>query len=817
MDSRKQQTADVALMVSRVHNLVFEDGNTAIDVAACIVLASAGTAELKHYKLHQPIVHQNRPIVPVPPDGMAPDEGVQKARFRRHIQHNNTNSTLVIQRVVKEVRRIVLLESSSRFVIQNEQTQAFESLRVILEPLMKKSTDVDDQSDQNSSKKIITTPIKSFSERNKSHETVLKQLEKPNYKLEMWRATNQLRQTEAKAQARRSANIARRMKSGGGNLRIRKNKKESAKIRLQQQEYLLRITQNQTVRNYEDNGVHVLFGAAVKGDISVFRKHLSVTTTLEHVDLLLEVRDRFHRTPLHFAAYCNNINILHFCHSVCLRHCRKDASQGLLTTLHYAILGGHISAVEFLIKTVHSKEDLQHELYSETAEGLRASELAHVLQFNNIVHFLRGCEQCVINSKKGAIRKQAKEHLSEVMQEVAINAKQEEQQTARDIRLAVEDLRRKEANILDLMQRKVRISNFIKDAKDKAMKLLEVHKERTEIMKRDREIQSKERRAAKERFYYERETTESSFMLNEDFRSVDREHEAATKSAKLLKSKMKKKAIRHFGLELTDSQRVNGTSIIYNTILISGVSPPASTSGVRPGDLVQSVNGIKVFSINQLKIIVGKGNTIELTLRRGPLRSFIVEVQLTASFRPDTLSKFVNVVTTVVTPDNPAFESARDIGKLTTFTDTNGRHIPECGNVTSSIPSRCIFSEKPMYDAVNVILKNSNCARNSFSIEDIRILGPGGRVAKLLLPNPDSLPRNRSFLKQSEIRLKLVTPLVVVGFSIKTGPNPDLDPTHAVLTAFDTQKCEWRRIFADSIQQGAVRNIWSDTYIQPLS
>jgi serine protease Do len=65
-------------------------------------------------------------------------------------------------------------------------------------------------------------------------------------------------------------------------------------------------------------------------------------------------------------------------------------------------------------------------------------------------------------------------------------------------------------------------------------------------------------------------------------------------------------------------------SEIKGGLLVEEVTGPAARAGVRPGDVIVSVNGEPVGGADQLRAMVGKaGKRIALLIQRGDNRLFV--------------------------------------------------------------------------------------------------------------------------------------------------------------------------------------------------
>ena len=63
---------------------------------------------------------------------------------------------------------------------------------------------------------------------------------------------------------------------------------------------------------------------------------------------------------------------------------------------------------------------------------------------------------------------------------------------------------------------------------------------------------------------------------------------------------------------------------VQGGVLVEGVSGPAARAGLQPGDVVLSVNGTPVRSVDQLRDMVkGAKDQIALLVQRGDARIFV--------------------------------------------------------------------------------------------------------------------------------------------------------------------------------------------------
>ena len=69
---------------------------------------------------------------------------------------------------------------------------------------------------------------------------------------------------------------------------------------------------------------------------------------------------------------------------------------------------------------------------------------------------------------------------------------------------------------------------------------------------------------------------------------------------------------------------VHGSVGVHGGVLVEGVSGPAARAGLEPGDVVLSLNGTPVVSVEQLRGLLDKaGKQVAVLVQRGQARIFV--------------------------------------------------------------------------------------------------------------------------------------------------------------------------------------------------
>eukprot|EP00755_Sulcionema_specki_P015815 Sspe_Gene.60412::Locus_33298_Transcript_3_4_Confidence_0.200_Length_2145::g.60412::m.60412 len=156
---------------------------------------------------------------------------------------------------------------------------------------------------------------------------------------------------------------------------------------------------------YTDEWVKRIWYAARHGDVEPFKVLVRCDPRLLG---LMRLKDTRGRTPLHIASREGYGDIIQTCLRLppaCLRGepkevgmeewietnavstCKAVTKRGY-TPFHYAVVGGHVRVVEYMLQYFTAIGTLQQELYAECAEGAIAVQLAATYEWNGIRQLL---------------------------------------------------------------------------------------------------------------------------------------------------------------------------------------------------------------------------------------------------------------------------------------------------------------------------------------------------------------------------------------------------------------------------------------------
>eukprot|EP01065_Artemidia_motanka_P020490 TRINITY_DN24535_c0_g1_i1.p1 TRINITY_DN24535_c0_g1~~TRINITY_DN24535_c0_g1_i1.p1 ORF type:complete len:1053 (+),score=317.50 TRINITY_DN24535_c0_g1_i1:88-3246(+) len=415
------------------------------------------------------------------------------------------------------------------------------------------------------------------------------------------------------------------------------------------------------------------FDAATKGDIEPFQRAYRMEGGLSQ---LVHMRDKFGRTPLHFAAHSGHNNVLAFC--LYPTGDPEAASEGVApwgkawltgsrqSVLHYAAIGGQLATCELLVAAARRAGLLDRELVMRNLRGCAPYVAAQSAGWSHCAYFLSKLA-CNVDIPVDEIQQEeerkipqmehprAQEQGREVIEDYSGSDPLQESTKRRESR---RELTEEEVFLLQQMRAIKQDEALIEERRQRRVSR-RLRREKCVQIRRDVASAVAQRLAGKERALMEEED-----LYSRQREEQDREANIASDAERRVRGL---RAAR-LGLELTDSQSVGGVGRLdYGKVVVVRAAGAAADAGISPGDTIVSVDGRAVASVDAFRQIVAElyppaDGAADFTWRQ----SIEVEVkrssgaQDTVVLRPERVEKspqrrYLQGVTTTVYPGSKAF------------------------------------------------------------------------------------------------------------------------------------------------------------------
>ncbi|KAJ9443580.1 hypothetical protein DIPPA_04571 [Diplonema papillatum] len=329
-----------------------------------------------------------------------------------------------------------------------------------------------------------------------------------------------------------------------------------------------------------------------------------------------------------------------------------DATPGhLLTSLHYAVMGGKLRAVEMMVEEAKARGAavLMGLLTAKTTDGLTPAALAVRYEWGNIVHYLRGVAKAVMGTKgfdrwSEGVRRKKREREQGLNAEIARRKSSMQAETdafAQQARAAIlekkrdQDAARSAWVRTDVELPEALARRAVEAAEANAFLVLRTeHKIAVTRLIRARAIRSAKAASQTREKALMQDADHHSLLLDavrsysadkgslagDPRRSSDDGHPSAADEHAHATAGLHRasspggdrfpalRLVFHYGVAVTDGQRIPAlrTSVSYGSVLVLSAAPPASTAGIRAGDTVVSVWGRPVASCAAFYAALGR-------------------------------------------------------------------------------------------------------------------------------------------------------------------------------------------------------------------